>query len=186
MSLKDFAQSLPDYAKDIRLNVGSLLNEAGLNDQRKFGTILACAHGTGYKPLVEAAEAECTPKLSAEAATAARAAADEARNAGRAGNVSAETESFFLVYAVYSSAADADTVADRLGAATLDVAVRSTEPATQSDADAFDALLETAERAETLWRELEAGENRESHRGGEPGEKAKAPRGVADRGAGGG
>ncbi|MEZ0496999.1 carboxymuconolactone decarboxylase family protein [Sphingomonas sp. IW22] len=75
MSLKDFAQSLPDYAKDIRLNVGSLLNEAGLNDQRKFGTILACAHGTGYKPLVEAAEAECTPKLSAEAATAARAAA---------------------------------------------------------------------------------------------------------------
>ena len=89
-------------------------------------------------------------------------AADEARNAGRAGYVSAETEGFFLVYAVYSSAADADTVADRLGAATLDVAVRSTEPAAQSDADAFDALLETAERAETLWRELDAGETSES------------------------
>ncbi|WP_315761838.1 carboxymuconolactone decarboxylase family protein [Sphingomonas sp. Y38-1Y] len=75
MSLKEFASALPDYAKDIRLNVGSLLNEAGLNDQRKYGTILACAHGSGHKPLVEAAEAECAPKLSPEAANAARAAA---------------------------------------------------------------------------------------------------------------
>lgn len=75
MSLKDFAGTLPDYAKDIRLNVGSLLNETILNDQRKYGTFLACAHGTGYQPLVEAAEAECEGKLSPEAANAARAAA---------------------------------------------------------------------------------------------------------------
>lgn len=75
MSLKDFAASLPDYAKDIRLNVGSLLNEAHLDDQRKYGTLLACAHASGHKPLVDAAEAECAPKLSEEAATAARAAA---------------------------------------------------------------------------------------------------------------
>ena len=75
MSLKDFAGTLPDYAKDIRLNVGSLLNETILNDQRKYGTFLACAHGSGHKPLVEAAEAECAAKLSPEAATAARAAA---------------------------------------------------------------------------------------------------------------
>ena len=75
MSLKDFAGTLPDFAKDIRLNVGSLLNEAALNDQRKYGLFLSCAHGSGYKPLVEAAEAECAPKLSPEAANAARAAA---------------------------------------------------------------------------------------------------------------
>ncbi len=75
MSLKSFAEALPDYAKDIRLNVGSLLNETVLNDQRKLGTLLACAHGTGYKPLVEAAEAEVAEKLSPEAANAARAAA---------------------------------------------------------------------------------------------------------------
>ena len=75
MSLKDFAGTLPDFAKDIRLNVGSLLNEAHLPDQRKFGLLLACAHATGYKPLVDAAEAECTPKLAPEAANAARAAA---------------------------------------------------------------------------------------------------------------
>ena len=75
MSLKDFAAALPDYAKDLRLNVSSLLNEQTLGDQRKYGTLLACAHGSGYKPLVEAAEAECAPKLSPEAANAARAAA---------------------------------------------------------------------------------------------------------------
>lgn len=75
MSLKEFAGTLPDFAKDIRLNVGSLLNEQGLSDQRKYGLLLACAHGSGYKPLVDAAEAEIDGKLSSEAATAARAAA---------------------------------------------------------------------------------------------------------------
>jgi alkyl hydroperoxide reductase subunit D len=75
MSLKDFAGTLPDFAKDIRLNVGSLLNETVLNDQRKYGLLLACAHGTGHKPLVDAAEAEVAGKLSPEAANAARAAA---------------------------------------------------------------------------------------------------------------
>lgn len=75
MSLNEFAAVLPDYAKDIRLNVGSLLNETQMGDQRKYGTLLACAHGSGHKPLVDAAEAECAPKLSPEAANAARAAA---------------------------------------------------------------------------------------------------------------
>lgn len=75
MSLKDFAATLPDFAKDIRLNVGSLLNEQQLGDQRKYGLLLACAHGSGYKPLVDATEAEIADKLSPEAANAARAAA---------------------------------------------------------------------------------------------------------------
>ncbi|KAK0360265.1 hypothetical protein LTR94_027979 [Friedmanniomyces endolithicus] len=75
MSLKEFAGTLPDFAKDIRLNVGSLLNETVLNDQRKYGLLLACAHGSGHKPLVEATEAEVADKLSPEAANAARAAA---------------------------------------------------------------------------------------------------------------
>lgn len=75
MSLKEFADTLPDYAKDLRLNVGSLLNEQTLGNDRKYGLLLACAHGTGYRPLVAAAEAEVDGKLSAEAANAARAAA---------------------------------------------------------------------------------------------------------------
>src|ERR687892_2477558 len=75
MSLKELADSLPDYAKDLRLNLGSLLSDQTLGDQRKYGLILACAHGTGYRPIVEAAEAEVENRLSPEAANAARAAA---------------------------------------------------------------------------------------------------------------
>ena len=74
-SLKEFADTLPDYAKDLRLNVGSLINDQTLGDQRKFGLLLACAHGTGYRPLIAAVEADAEPKLTPEAANAARAAA---------------------------------------------------------------------------------------------------------------
>jgi len=75
MSLKDFAEALPGYAKDIRLNLGSLLGDQTLGDQRKYGLLLACAHGSGYRPIVDATEAEIAGKLSPEAADAARAAA---------------------------------------------------------------------------------------------------------------
>ena len=75
MSLKTFAETLPDYAKDLRLNLGSVLSDQLLGDQRKYGLLLTCAHGTGYRPLVEAAEAEVEGKLSPEAANAARGAA---------------------------------------------------------------------------------------------------------------
>lgn len=75
MSLKAFADALPDYAKDIRLNLGSILSDQTLGDQRKYGLIVACAHGSGYRPIVEAAEAEAADKLSPEALNAARASA---------------------------------------------------------------------------------------------------------------
>jgi alkyl hydroperoxide reductase subunit D len=74
-SLKEFADTLPDYAKDLRLNVGSLVNDQTLGDQRKFGLLLACAHGSGHRPLIAAVEADVEGKLSPEAANAARAAA---------------------------------------------------------------------------------------------------------------
>ena len=75
MSLKDFAEKLPDFAKDLRLNISSLLNDQTLADQRKYGLILACAHGTGYRPIIAAAEDEAESRLTPEAANAARAAA---------------------------------------------------------------------------------------------------------------
>lgn len=75
MSLKAFADQLPDYAKDLRLNLGSIASDQTLGDQRKYGLLVATAHGSGYKPLVEAAEAEAEGKLSPEALNAARAAA---------------------------------------------------------------------------------------------------------------
>lgn len=75
MSLKEFAETLPEHAKDLRLNLSSLLNDQLLPDQQKYGLLLACAHGTGYRPIVAAAEAEVEGKLTPEAANAARAAA---------------------------------------------------------------------------------------------------------------
>ncbi|MFQ3595851.1 MAG: carboxymuconolactone decarboxylase family protein [Sphingomonadaceae bacterium] len=75
MALADLAQTLPDYAKDLRLNLSSLLNDQALSDQQKYGTLLACALATGWKPLIAEAEAEAGAKLSPEAVNAARAAA---------------------------------------------------------------------------------------------------------------
>ena len=75
MSLKEFADTLPDYAKDLRLNISSILNDQQLGDDRKYGLLLACAHGSGHRPLVAAAEAEVAGKLSDQVAEAARGAA---------------------------------------------------------------------------------------------------------------
>lgn len=75
MSLKEFADTLPDYAKDLRLNLSSILNDQTLGDNRKYGLLLACAHGSGYRPLVAAAEAEIEGKIPDDVANAARGAA---------------------------------------------------------------------------------------------------------------
>lgn len=75
MSLKQFAEALPDYAKDIRLNLGSILSDQLMKEERKLGLLIACAHGTGYKPLVEAAENEAGGRLSDAVSNAARGAA---------------------------------------------------------------------------------------------------------------
>ena len=75
MSLKQFAETLPDYAKDLRLNLGSILSDQLIGEERKLGLLLACAHGSGYRPLVAAAEAEIEGKLDEKIANAARGAA---------------------------------------------------------------------------------------------------------------
>jgi alkyl hydroperoxide reductase subunit D len=75
MSLKEFADTLPDYAKDLRLNLSSILNDQQMGEERKNALLLSCAHGSGYRPLVAAAEAEVEGKLSPEMANAARGAA---------------------------------------------------------------------------------------------------------------
>jgi alkyl hydroperoxide reductase subunit D len=75
MPLKAFAESLPEYAKDIRLNLTSILSDQLLGEERKSGLLLSCAHGSGYKPLIDAAEAEVAGKLTDTQANAARGAA---------------------------------------------------------------------------------------------------------------
>ena len=75
MLFSDLAKTLPDHAKDLRLNVSSLLTEQLLTDQQKWGTLVAVSYACAHKPLIDAIEAEAADKLSPEAMNAARAAA---------------------------------------------------------------------------------------------------------------
>ncbi|HAQ34542.1 MAG TPA: alkyl hydroperoxide reductase [Alphaproteobacteria bacterium] len=74
MSIESLKSSLPDYAKDLKLNLGSLMNETLLSDQQKYGCFLACAHAVGEPQTLTALEAEADGKLSPEAIKAAKAA----------------------------------------------------------------------------------------------------------------
>jgi alkyl hydroperoxide reductase subunit D len=75
MSLDALREALPDYAKDTKLNLGSLANETVLNEQQKWGCYLAAALATGTPPVVQALAAEVQSRLSGEALTAVKTAA---------------------------------------------------------------------------------------------------------------
>lgn len=75
MSIDALRDQIPDYAKDIRLNLGTLSSETSLTDQQKWGTFLASALATGNAIVIQAIDAEAADKISDEAKTAAKAAA---------------------------------------------------------------------------------------------------------------
>ncbi len=75
MHFSELAKTLPDYAKDLRLNTSSLLAEQLLTDQQKYGTLVAVAHATACRPVIAAAESEAEGKITPEAMNAAKAAA---------------------------------------------------------------------------------------------------------------
>jgi alkyl hydroperoxide reductase subunit D len=75
MSLENLKLALPDYAKDIRLNLGSLATEPTLSDEQRAGTFIASAIASRNPAVTEAIIAEFGRQLSPEALTAAKAAA---------------------------------------------------------------------------------------------------------------
>lgn len=75
MSIEALKAALPAYAKDLKLNLSSLVAEPGLSEQQKAGTFVAAAIAAGYAPVIAAITAEAAPRLSPEALAAARAAA---------------------------------------------------------------------------------------------------------------
>lgn len=75
MSLEDLRNALPEYAKDLKLNLGSLATEPVLTQQQLAGTFIASALASRNAQVVQAITAEFAPKLSPEALTAAKAAA---------------------------------------------------------------------------------------------------------------
>jgi alkyl hydroperoxide reductase subunit D len=75
MSIDALKTRLPDYAKDIRLNLGSLATEPSLTTQQRAGTFVAAALAARNAEVTAAITAEFAPQLSAEALSAARSAA---------------------------------------------------------------------------------------------------------------
>ena len=75
MSIEMLKARLPEYAKDLKLNLSSLAAEQGLSEQQKAGTFIASALATGEPEVIRAIVAEFAPRLSPEALQAAKAAA---------------------------------------------------------------------------------------------------------------
>ena len=75
MSIETLRTQLPDYAKDLKLNLSSLLREDKLTEQQLWGTVLASAIASRNQTTLQAVEQEASEHLSAEAMAAAKAAA---------------------------------------------------------------------------------------------------------------
>ena len=72
MTLEHLRDSLPDYAKDMKLNLSNVLAQTELNEQQLWGTALACAMAAGSPTLLAAIANEAKSKLNPVAFTAAK------------------------------------------------------------------------------------------------------------------
>ncbi len=75
MTIDNIRDALPDYAKDLKLNLSSLLNGSVLTEQQRWGTLLATALAARNARLIAAVAAAASRHLSPEAQNAAKAAA---------------------------------------------------------------------------------------------------------------
>jgi lipoyl-dependent peroxiredoxin subunit D len=75
MSIEALKARVPEYAKDLKLNLGSLANETLLTAQQHAGTFIASALASRNAEVIQAITAEFGPKMSPEALTAAKSAA---------------------------------------------------------------------------------------------------------------
>jgi alkyl hydroperoxide reductase subunit D len=75
MSIDQIKNIIPDYAKDIKLNLSSLAADETLNPQQLWGTFLASALATKNEFVIQQIEEVAKENLSAEAMQGAKAAA---------------------------------------------------------------------------------------------------------------
>lgn len=74
MSVDTLKSRIPDYAKDIKLNLSSMANDETLTPQQLWGCMLACALATEQADVITAISEEAADNLSAEAYKAAQSA----------------------------------------------------------------------------------------------------------------
>ncbi|MFI6496334.1 carboxymuconolactone decarboxylase family protein [Nonomuraea typhae] len=75
MSIAALKEALPAYAKDTKLNLGSVTTTSSLTDQQLWGAVLACAIATKSGRVIAEVSGEAAGHLPEEAFTAAKAAA---------------------------------------------------------------------------------------------------------------
>jgi alkyl hydroperoxide reductase subunit D len=74
MTLQQIAESLPDYAKDLRINLGNVMQQAELTPQQTWMTAVACALACRNETLASAVTEAAAAQLTPENLNAARAA----------------------------------------------------------------------------------------------------------------
>ena len=75
MTIEALKSRLPDFARDTRLNLSTIVNDETLAPQTKWGLLLACALATRNGEVARVFESEAAQHLDAAAREAARAAA---------------------------------------------------------------------------------------------------------------
>lgn len=75
MSIDTLKNALPEYAKDLKLNLSSLSAEPALSEQQRAGTFVASALASGNAAVIQAIVGEFGARLSPTALEAAKAAA---------------------------------------------------------------------------------------------------------------
>ncbi|WP_316225633.1 carboxymuconolactone decarboxylase family protein [Bradyrhizobium sp. SZCCHNS3052] len=75
MSIEQLKDQIPDFAKDVRLNLSSMVSDETLSPQAKYGLFVACAIATRNPSVVAAFESVAAAQLSPAALAAAKSAA---------------------------------------------------------------------------------------------------------------
>jgi alkyl hydroperoxide reductase subunit D len=78
MNVNELKQHIPDYAKDLKINFGNVLDaeqHEALNETQVWGVALATAIATRNKPLIETIESHAADALDADYHKAAKSAA---------------------------------------------------------------------------------------------------------------
>lgn len=75
MSIDNLKEALPEYAKDLKLNLGTISRTTALNEEQLWGTLLASAAATRNAKVLTEISDEAADTLSAEAYNAALGAA---------------------------------------------------------------------------------------------------------------
>jgi lipoyl-dependent peroxiredoxin subunit D len=66
MTLEQISEALPSYAKDLKLNLSSVFNQAELTGQQAWGTAVATALASRNAALYQAVVTEAEKNLSPE------------------------------------------------------------------------------------------------------------------------